>query len=212
MANLDLRNYTVGPYGNSAYVLVCKETNQSVIVDCPPPDATEILRQAEGTNVAAIILTHGHMDHVWSLIEVKNALNVPVKLHPADYYLLKPEQKKLVDEELQHGQNVTWGRLAAAVLHTPGHTPGSVCFTINGDLVSGDTLFPGGPGKTQKPEDCQEILRQIKAQLLPMPDDTRVWPGHGEGDTMGAIRARVAVFDSKPHPVDLCGDVDWLTS
>lgn len=212
MANLDLRNYTVGPYGNSAYVLVCRETNDSVIIDCPPPDAEEILRQAEGTNVRQIILTHGHLDHVWSLLDVKKHLNVPVKLHPADYYLLKPEQKQVIDEEFKEGDTVTWGKLSANVMHTPGHTPGSVCFRLNGDLISGDTLFPGGPGKTQKPEDCQEILRQIHARLVPLPDETRVWPGHGDGDTLGEIKKRIAIFDSKDHPADLCGDVDWLTS
>ena len=212
MANIDLRSFIVGPYGNAAYVLVCRETNESVIVDCPPPNAEEILKQAEGTNVQQIIFTHGHMDHVWSLIEVKNALNVPTKLHPADYYLLKPEQKKLIDGEIQEGDQVSWGKVTASVMHTAGHTPGSVCFKLNGDLVSGDTLFPGGPGKTQTPQDCQEVIRNIKTRLVPLPDETRVWPGHGEGDTMGEIKKRIAVFDSKPHPADLCGDVDWLTS
>ena len=210
MANIDLRSFIVGPYGNAAYVLVCRETNESVIVDCPPPNAEEILKQAEGTNVQQIIFTHGHMDHVWSLIEVKNALNVPTKLHPADYYLLKPEQKKLIDEEIQEGDRVSWGKVTASVMHTPGHTPGSVCFRLNGDLISGDTLFPGGPGKTQKPEDFQEIVRQIKTRLLVLPESTRVWPGHGEGTTIGRSKEEVAAFESKPHRPDLYGEVLWL--
>ena len=91
----------------------------------------------------------------------------------------------------------------------PRPHPGSVCFRLNGDLISGDTLFPGGPGNTRKPEDFQAVVRSITRRLYVLPDPVVVWPGHGLETTIGASKAEFALFERRGSPMDLQGDVTW---
>ena len=102
--------------------------------------------------------------------------------------------------------------MVVRVIHTPGHTPGSVCFLVGRYLIGGDTLFPGGPGHTDTPADLQQTIRSIVQRLYVLPDATLVLPGHGDETTIGASRHEYAVFASRPHPPDLCGDVLWETA
>jgi glyoxylase-like metal-dependent hydrolase (beta-lactamase superfamily II) len=94
-------------------------------------------------------------------------------------------------------------------LHTPGHTPGSVCFLTGKFLIAGDTLFPGGPGHTRSPEDFRQILDSIIHKLLPLPDDTLIYPGHGEATILQKEKQAVLGFSARPHKRGLCGDVLW---
>ncbi|MCX7911953.1 MAG: MBL fold metallo-hydrolase, partial [Dehalococcoidales bacterium] len=103
------------------------------------------------------------------------------------------------------------GRLRVKVLHTPGHTPGSLCFKIGSYLFAGDTVFPGGPGHTASPEDFTLIVDSISRKILTLPARTVVLPGHGNGTTVGQARKEYAVFASRAHPHGLCGDVLWLS-
>jgi glyoxylase-like metal-dependent hydrolase (beta-lactamase superfamily II) len=96
-------------------------------------------------------------------------------------------------------------------MHTPGHTPGSLCFRTGRYLISGDTIFPGGPGKTGSPAAFQEILKSITDKILPLDDDTLVYPGHGEKTVLKKEKEEFAIFSSRPHPPNLCGDVLWLS-
>jgi glyoxylase-like metal-dependent hydrolase (beta-lactamase superfamily II) len=107
---------------------------------------------------------------------------------------------------------VRFGNRAMQVLDTPGHTEGAACYLIGKHLFSGDTLFPGGPGKTRSPEALHQVIESITAKLLTLPDDTAVYPGHGDDTTIGEARQQYEVFASRAHPDDLCGDVTWLGS
>ncbi len=172
----------VGDMGNNVYVLECPVTGESLIVDgCFEPE--RILEAAQGTRVVGIVQTHGHFDHVQALPRLKEALGVPVYAHPGDDYPVA------VDRSVGDGDSIAFGSCAARVLHTPGHTPGSICLLVDGDLISGDTLFPGGPGNTFGDRRAFEtIIASVRDKLFTLPEDTRVHPGHGEPTTIGAER------------------------
>jgi glyoxylase-like metal-dependent hydrolase (beta-lactamase superfamily II) len=197
----------LGPWGTNAYIVVCQATGESLLVDAPG-DADKVLKQLAGTNPKYIVLTHTHIDHIGALEELKTSLKVPVALHPKDAVRLSFRP----DMELKDGDTIEVGKLKLKVLHTPGHTPGSLCFLVGKYLISGDTIFPGGPGKTGTPADFKQILKSIETRLFVLPDDTEVYPGHGEGTVLGKERKEFAVFASKPHDPNLCGDVLWLSS
>jgi glyoxylase-like metal-dependent hydrolase (beta-lactamase superfamily II) len=114
-----------------------------------------------------------------------------------------------IDRPLSDGDEIAVGSLTVRAIHTPGHTPGSTCFLVEGNVISGDTLFPGGPGRTQSPRDLEESIKSITSRLHTLPQETAVLPGHGAGTTIGESRREYAVFASRSHPPDLCGDVTW---
>jgi glyoxylase-like metal-dependent hydrolase (beta-lactamase superfamily II) len=97
-------------------------------------------------------------------------------------------------------------------LHTPGHTPGSVCLLIGKHLFSGDTLFPGGPGKTGTPAAFEQIVNSIIERIFVLPDETLVYPGHGEDTILSKEKQEFAIFSGRTRPSGLCGDVLWLSS
>ena len=111
---------------------------------------------------------------------------------------------------LEDGAVIRFGNREIQVLTTPGHTDGATCFLVGKHLFSGDTLFPGGPGKTRSPEALRQLIDGITRKLLVLPDDTAVYPGHGADTTIGTARQEYQAFASRPHPPDLCGDVTWL--
>jgi glyoxylase-like metal-dependent hydrolase (beta-lactamase superfamily II) len=114
-----------------------------------------------------------------------------------------------IDRPLADGDEISVGSLRVRAIHTPGHTPGSTCFIAAGNLFSGDTLFPGGPGRTQSPHDLEETIKSITSRLHTLPEETPVLPGHGGGTTIGESKREYAVFASRQRPPDLCGDVTW---
>ena len=114
--------------------------------------------------------------------------------------------------ELADGQVISFGNQELKVLVTPGHTDGASCFLVGKHLFSGDTLFPGGPGKSRSPEALETILKSITSKLLTLPDDTQVYPGHGDDTTIAEAKRRHDVYASKSHPEGQFGDVDWLNS
>jgi hydroxyacylglutathione hydrolase len=197
----------LGPWGTNAYIVVCQATDESLLVDAPS-DADKILKQLAGTKPKYIVLTHNHIDHIGALEELKSKLKIPLALHPSDD--LGPALKP--DIELKDGATIKVGRLNIRVLHTPGHTPGSLCLLSDKYLISGDTIFPGGPGKTGSPADFKQIVRSIQNKLFVLPAETQVYPGHGEPTVLGKEKKEFAVFSSKPHDPALCGDVLWLSS
>ena len=117
-----------------------------------------------------------------------------------------------IDRPLADGEEIPVGGLKVRTIHTPGHTPGSTCFLAGPFLISGDTLFHGGPGHSDRPLDLQEMIGSIIQRLFVLPDDTLVLPGHGDDSTIGRSKREYAVFASRPHPADLCGDVLWESS
>jgi hydroxyacylglutathione hydrolase len=197
----------LAPFGTNAYIVVCQVTGESILVDAPG-EADKVLSQLAGTKPKYIVITHSHIDHIGALGELAARLKIPVAAHPLDAGGLPCSP----DIELNDGDTVEVGRLKIKVLHTPGHTQGGLCLLVGNYLISGDTLFPGGPGKTRTPDDFRQIVKSIESKLLVLPDDTEVYPGHGEATVLGKEKKRFAVFASKPYDPNLCGDVLWLSA
>jgi len=197
----------LGPFGTNAYIITCQATGDSILVDAPA-EAGEILRRLEGTNPKYIVITHNHFDHIMVLNELKSELKIPVAAHPLDAVNL-PSPPEV---ELGDGDTMDVGRLKVKVLHTPGHTPGSLCLLVGKHLISGDTLFPGGPGKTGTPADLKQIIDTLVTKIFVLPGDTAVYPGHGTPTVLAKEKEEFAVFSSRSHDQKLCGDVLWLSS
>jgi glyoxylase-like metal-dependent hydrolase (beta-lactamase superfamily II) len=182
---VELKRLEVGSFENNCYLLISPPSRESVIID-PAAEAERILEEARGTEVKYILISHGHMDHVGALEEVQTATRAPVGIHKQDARALRQEP----DFFLRGGETLKIGDISLKVLHTPGHSPGAVCFLTGKILFSGDTIFPNGPGNTAIPRaDYQEILRSIHRQIFTLPDDTVIYPGHGLETTVGREKA-----------------------
>lgn len=205
--HIQIDRLEVGPFGTNAYVLVCRATGDSVLVDTPA-EANKIIERLKGTNPRYILITHNHMDHLGAFSELKARLGVPVAVHPLDAKKLPSPPEMLLND----GDTVSFGNIELKVLHTPGHTPGSLCFLTGQYLISGDTIFPGGPGKTGSPAALRQTIESISEKILVLPDDTQVYPGHGDPTILKKEKDEFAVFSSRAHDPGLCGDVLWLSS
>ena len=113
---------------------------------------------------------------------------------------------------VKDGDVITVGTIELKVIHTPGHTPGSTCYLVGKHLFSGDTLFPGGPGRSRSPEAFQQTIKSITEKLYLLPDDTFLLPGHGENSILGVSKEEYQIFAERSHPANLSGDVLWLES
>ncbi len=201
----EVRTITVGPYDNKVYLLRDPSSGAGLLVDAAfEPDT--ILEAVGATPLVGIVVTHGHFDHVQALGELRRRTGVPAMMHPADVARYRLE----VDRTLAGGETLEVGALRVEVLHTPGHTPGGLSLVCGGACFSGDTLFPGGPGRTESPAAFEEIERSIRERLLPLPESTIVYPGHGAPTTIGEARREYAAFASRPRRPGLHGHVRWL--
>ncbi|UCH86722.1 MAG: MBL fold metallo-hydrolase [Dehalococcoidia bacterium] len=205
--NIQIEKLELGPFGTNAYVLVCRATGDSVLVDTPA-EANKILERLKGTNPKYTLITHNHTDHLGAFSELRSALGVPVAIHPLDAERLPSPPDILLND----GDTVSFGNIELKVLHTPGHTPGSLCFLTGQYLISGDTIFPHGPGKTGTPAALRQVIESITEKVFVLPDDTQVHPGHGESTVLKKEKEEFAVFSSRSHDPGLCGDVLWLSS
>ena len=196
-----------GPYDNNAYVIVCPQTNESIVIDTPP-DAEELVAVAKATDVKAILITHNHMDHIQSFAEVVSALGAPVGIGEPDAHALPTP----ADFFLLDGEEVKAGTVSLKAIFTPGHTPGSTCLTMGRRLFTGDTLFPGGPGKSGTPKKLKQIIDSITGKLFVLAEDVIFYPGHGDDGDLSSSRADYRVYASRQHPAELCGDVEWTKS
>lgn len=206
-SNIQIEKLELGLFGTNAYVILCRAMGESVLVDAPA-EAPKILERLKGTNPKYILLTHAHMDHVGALSEVRSKLRVPLAAYPLEAKAL-PSHPEIL---LKDGDTVSFGNIELKVLHTPGHTPGSLCFLTGQYLIAGDTIFPGGPGKSSSPAALKQMIESITTKIFVLPDDTQVYPGHGDSTILKKEKDEFAVFSSRSHDPNLCGDVLWLSS
>ncbi len=205
--DIQIERLELGPWGTNAYIVICQKTQDSLVIDAPAETST-IIDKLKGTNPKYILLTHNHSDHTGALADLYSNLKVPIAAHTLDTGRLPSPPEILLSD----GDSIPLGNLKIEVLHTPGHTPGSLCFKIGRYLISGDTIFTGGPGHTGSPAAFKQIIKSITEKIFVLPDDTPIYPGHGDSTVLKKEKDEFAVFSSRPHNSDLCGDVLWLSS
>jgi glyoxylase-like metal-dependent hydrolase (beta-lactamase superfamily II) len=198
----------LGPYSNNAYIVVDTATKHSIFVDAPM-EGEKALPSAEGTDVQMVVVTHRHPDHWATLDLIKERVSAAAWCHDEDRAGIKYE----VFDTLGDGDDITIGETKIRVIHTPGHTPGSICLyldTVKGPaLLSGDTLFPGGPGRSDSNASLMQMINSITSKLHVLPDNTYVYPGHGDDTNIGDSKKQYAVFATREHDPELRGDVTW---
>jgi hydroxyacylglutathione hydrolase len=203
-----LERRAVEPFFKNGFVIGCEETRMGVVID-PGDEVDELLDAVNrhSLSITAILLTHAHLDHVPGVAKASRALAVPVWLHEDDNVLyekvveqglmfgLRVDPQPPIDRFYTQEASIGFGCYSVRVLHTPGHCPGGVCLVVSrsGDptptLFVGDTLFAGSIGRADLPGgDLATLLRSIREVLFSFPDDTVVWPGHGEQTTIGRER------------------------
>lgn len=197
-----IRRLVLGELQANCWLLDDGAGGPLIVID-PADDPDALLREIGESEVACIVLTHAHFDHLGAAISVVNATKAPLVIHEIDapritssapagtgaalfgYDYVAPPADRLVRE----GDLIVAGDLEFSVLHTPGHTAGGLCLVGHGHLFSGDTLFAGSIGRSDFPGgDGQQLLRSIAVKLVPLPDDTVVHPGHGPDTTIGRER------------------------
>ncbi|TMD16129.1 MAG: MBL fold metallo-hydrolase, partial [Chloroflexi bacterium] len=160
--------FSVGPYDNNVYLLTDVKAREALLIDAAN-EAPRILKELEGLHVSTILTTHGHADHVQALTAVRGSTGARFACHPDDEKMMPIPP----DHRVGDGEVFRFGDRELRAVHTPGHTPGSTCFTIDDLLFSGDTLFPGGPGNTSGPgASFPTIIQSIRRSLFTLPDET----------------------------------------
>ena len=180
----EVHSLVVGPVDNNVFVVRCKRTGEAVLLDAAN-EHDRLLPLCQRLGVRRVLETHGHWDHIQAVPALRDA-GYDVAVTAADAEMLPAYDSLLEDDSV-----IKVGDLRLRTIATPGHTPGSMCFRLEGTplLFSGDTLFPGGPGNTKLPGgDFPTILRSIDERLFPLDADTLVLPGHGADTTIGAER------------------------
>lgn len=183
----------------NCYILGDEESREAVVID-PGGDTPVVLRTLEnkGLSPSAILATHGHFDHVEGLASLKRATGAPICVHAGDRSLIegmkdqgllfgmRVEAAPPPDRYLEDGQEIAFGKLSLRVVHTPGHSPGSVSYLMDKMVFVGDLLFAGSIGRTDlQGGDYDTLIRSVRTRIFTLPEDTVVYPGHGPATTVG---------------------------
>jgi hydroxyacylglutathione hydrolase len=197
-----VKRLVVGSLSANCYVVGDEETGEGMVID-PGGNAEEIRRAIDdsGLDIKIIVLTHGHSDHIAALRDVQDRTGAEVAIHNEDADFLEGygsvssqfgisyRTPHPPDRLLREGDNIDIGNMEFTVIHTPGHTPGSICLLTEDKVFTGDTLFRRGIGTTLMPGSSRpQLIDSIKTRLMILPDDTIVYPGHGRETTIGAER------------------------
>lgn len=191
---LTVSKLSVGPMDNNAYLLTCRSTGEALLIDAAN-EAERLMdlvgHGADRPDLRTIVTTHRHGDHWQALGAVAGATGAETVAHPVD----APGLPLPPDQLVEHGATVTVGNCPLEVIHLRGHTPGSIALLYrDGDrphLFTGDSLFPGGPGKTTSPGDFRSLMGDLESRVFDqLPDETWFYPGHGDDSTLG---------DQRPH-------------
>lgn len=196
---MKLTQLTVGQLGVNCYIVSCEDTKEALVID--PGDNAEIILEKvaqENLQVKYIVNTHGHADHIGANNILKNKTKAVIAIHIDDVPMLDNPKLNLsvyigasiisdpADIILNAGDIITIGNVKLSVLHTPGHTKGGICLLTEGALFSGDTLFAESIGRCDFPDgSMNDLIHSIQSQLMKLPDDIKVYPGHGPATTIG---------------------------
>lgn len=197
-----VRGFTGGAFAQNAYLVTCVGTGKGVLIDPGAATATMLhVVQQEEIEIELIVLTHAHLDHVDGVALAKRTTGAPILLHPDDepLYHAAPTQAQWfgvqieipppVDRHLAHGDTIQFGQCAFEVRHAPGHAPGHVVLVGDGVAIVGDCVFAGSIGRTDLPGgNLQQLMQAIRSQILTLPDETVLYPGHGAETTVGHER------------------------
>jgi glyoxylase-like metal-dependent hydrolase (beta-lactamase superfamily II) len=191
LPGLSVTKLAVGPMDNNAYLLRDLRTGEALLIDAAA-EADRLIELIGDTPVVRIVTTHKHADHWQALAEVQAATGAAVAAHPID----AAEIPVAVTEPVEHGDTVRAGDVELTVIHLRGHTPGSIALRYDAaaepHLFTGDSLFPGGPGKTTSAADFTSLMNDLEQRVFDqLPDPTWVYPGHGNDTTLGAERPHI---------------------
>ncbi len=182
---MEIKRIVTGSYAENCYLLINYETGSAFMID-PGDEPQVVIDEVNRLNlkIKAVLITHGHFDHTNSIKTIKEKLNVKIYMNKLDLPLVSDPDA--VDEDIKDGDVFTLGDIKVKAIATPGHSMGGMCFMTDNILFSGDTLFEGSIGRTDlQGGDYSQLINSIKSRLLPLPDDTVVYPGHGGVTTIG---------------------------
>jgi glyoxylase-like metal-dependent hydrolase (beta-lactamase superfamily II) len=188
-----------GPLDVNCYIVGCEKTGKAAVID--PGGHADAIRERlkkHGLELAVVINTHGHFDHIGGNADLLADSGAELMIHPADRFLLDnvsdharafgltAAPSPAPSRELNDGDVISVGELTLKVIHTPGHSPGGICLLVGDYLIVGDSVFAGSIGRTDLPGgNYDQLISSIKSRLLTLPDDTRIFPGHGPASTIG---------------------------
>jgi len=205
-----LDTLVVGPLAENCLIVGCEKTKIGAIID-PGDEASVILKSVEelSLEIKYILLTHGHVDHLAEVQKIKNKLNTEFLMHEADSLLVQNASIQAAmfglpnpgnpkpDRYLADGDTISVGELTIKVLHTPGHSPGSITFFINDKLIVGDLIFSGSIGRTDLPGgNYEQLIKSVETKIFTLPNSTKIFPGHGPCTTVGAEKSTNPFFNS----------------
>ena len=206
-----IKTLVVGPFEVNNYLVIDEETKEAVLIDAGGNfEATKKVLDENEAKLKCILNTHGHLDHIAGDQEIQEKLGVKVLCHKADEFLVSALKQHLahygmpeyeiprIDIFVEDEQEIVAGNMRFKVIHTPGHSPGAVCYLIDNVLFSGDTLFADAVGRTDLPGGSyDELKNSIQQKLFTLDDDIVVYPGHGSETTIGYEKAENPFFGAK---------------